>query len=188
PGPSPCTYCRWAVPYSTSAVAMVMPRAFSSGALSIESNDRYFTFGLFFASTFVMHAVSVVFPWSMCPIVPTFTCGFTLSYFSFAMKASPILCVGPPASRSWYRAFVGLLNRLWPVLHTSLKLSKPGSQNGLSLFYLPLCQSGRRDSNPRPTAWKAVTLATELLPPGNGNPLHRTAPSVVRSKHPIGTH
>ena len=25
--------------------------------------------------------------------------------------------------------------------------------------------SGRRDSNPRPTAWKAVTLATELLPP-----------------------
>src|SRR5213594_500515 len=26
-------------------------------------------------------------------------------------------------------------------------------------------RSGRRDSNPRPTAWKAVTLATELLPP-----------------------
>src|SRR5207249_11300192 len=25
-------------------------------------------------------------------------------------------------------------------------------------------KSGRRDSNPRPTAWKAVTLATELLP------------------------
>src|SRR5205823_34943 len=25
--------------------------------------------------------------------------------------------------------------------------------------------SGRRDSNPRPTAWKAVTLPTELLPP-----------------------
>ena len=24
--------------------------------------------------------------------------------------------------------------------------------------------SGRRDSNPRPTAWKAVTLPTELLP------------------------
>gem|GEM_PF-3233168 len=28
-----------------------------------------------------------------------------------------------------------------------------------------LILSGRRDSNPRPTAWKAVTLPTELLPP-----------------------
>jgi hypothetical protein len=28
--------------------------------------------------------------------------------------------------------------------------------------------SGRRDSNPRPTAWKAVTLPTELLPPTQG--------------------
>jgi hypothetical protein len=27
-----------------------------------------------------------------------------------------------------------------------------------------LILSGRRDSNPRPTAWKAVTLPTELLP------------------------
>ena len=27
-----------------------------------------------------------------------------------------------------------------------------------------LALSGRRDSNPRPTAWKAVTLPTELLP------------------------
>ncbi len=27
-----------------------------------------------------------------------------------------------------------------------------------------LQESGRRDSNPRPTAWKAVTLPTELLP------------------------
>src|SRR5438128_6576750 len=66
---------------------MVMPRAFSSGALSIESNDRYFTFGLFFASTFVMQAVNVVLPWSICPIVPTFTCGFVLSYFSFAISS-----------------------------------------------------------------------------------------------------
>ena len=36
----------------------------------------------------VMHAVNVVFPWSICPIVPTFTCGFDLSNFSFAMDAS----------------------------------------------------------------------------------------------------
>jgi hypothetical protein len=31
----------------------------------------------------VIAAVNVVFPWSMCPIVPTFTCGFVLSNFFF---------------------------------------------------------------------------------------------------------
>jgi hypothetical protein len=33
----------------------------------------------------VIAAVSVVFPWSTCPIVPTFTCGFVRSNFAFAM-------------------------------------------------------------------------------------------------------
>jgi hypothetical protein len=44
---------------------MVMPRAFSSGALSIESNDRNWIFGLCFDRTLVIAAVSVVLPWSM---------------------------------------------------------------------------------------------------------------------------
>ncbi len=30
----------------------------------------------------------------------------------------------------------------------------------------PRCWSGRRDSNPRHSAWEADTLPTELLPPG----------------------
>jgi hypothetical protein len=34
---------------------------------------------------FVIAAVSVVFPWSMCPIVPTFMCGFVRSNFCFDM-------------------------------------------------------------------------------------------------------
>ena len=43
-----------------------MPRAFSSGALSISSNGVYgFTSGIWSCSTLVMAAVSVVFPWSM---------------------------------------------------------------------------------------------------------------------------
>jgi hypothetical protein len=46
-------------------VLIVMPRAFSSGALSIDSNDRSFVFVPCSASTFVIAAVSVVFPWSM---------------------------------------------------------------------------------------------------------------------------
>jgi hypothetical protein len=39
-----------------------MPRAFSSGALSIESNDRNVFFGLCFDKTFVIAAVNVVLP------------------------------------------------------------------------------------------------------------------------------
>jgi hypothetical protein len=39
----------------------------------------------FVCSTFVIAAVNVVLPWSMCPIVPTFTCGFVRSYFAFAI-------------------------------------------------------------------------------------------------------
>jgi hypothetical protein len=61
---------------------MVMPRAFSSGALSIESKARTVMRGLCLASTFVMAAVRVVFPWSTCPMVPMFTCGFDRSNFS----------------------------------------------------------------------------------------------------------
>src|SRR5258706_12234376 len=37
------------------------------------------------ADTFVSAAVSVVFPWSTCPIVPTFTWGFVRSNFAWAM-------------------------------------------------------------------------------------------------------
>src|SRR5512139_1104054 len=37
------------------------------------------------ASTFVIAPVSVVLPWSTCPIVPTLQCGFVLSNFAFAI-------------------------------------------------------------------------------------------------------
>src|SRR5215211_1379959 len=65
-------------------MAMVIPRARSSGALSMLSKLRYSASPLK-ASTFVIAAVSVVLPWSTCPIVPTFTCGFVRSNFFFAM-------------------------------------------------------------------------------------------------------
>src|SRR5712692_2050904 len=68
---------------------MVIPRSRSSGALSIESNARNCTFGLVFANTLVIAAVSVVLPWSMCPIVPMFTCGLLRSNFSFAIVCYP---------------------------------------------------------------------------------------------------
>ena len=60
-----------------------MPRAFSSGAASIWSYDLYSPKYL------VIAAVSDVLPWSTCPIVPTFTCGFVRSNFAFAILAFP---------------------------------------------------------------------------------------------------
>jgi len=52
------------VSYSTCDVLIVMPRAFSSGALSISS--KVFTSPpVDSARTFVIAAVSVVLPWSM---------------------------------------------------------------------------------------------------------------------------
>src|SRR6478609_9932986 len=67
-----------------------MPRAFSSGALSIESKDRNAIFGLCFDITFVIAAVNVVLPWSTCPIVPMFTCGFDRSNFSLLIFYRPL--------------------------------------------------------------------------------------------------
>src|SRR5947209_13211227 len=42
----------------------------------------------FSAATFVSAAVKVVLPWSMCPMVPTFTCGLLRSNFSLAMSST----------------------------------------------------------------------------------------------------
>src|SRR5215472_10424072 len=66
---------------------MVMPRCFSSGALSILSNGVKSARPLA-ACTFVMAAVSVVLPWSMWPMVPTFMWGLVRSYFFFPTDAS----------------------------------------------------------------------------------------------------
>ena len=63
-----------------------MPRAFSSGALSIWSYAMNAP-PCVSAITFVSAAVSVVLPWSTCPIVPTFTCGLLRSNFSLDMAA-----------------------------------------------------------------------------------------------------
>src|ERR1700733_10495786 len=65
-----------------------MPRSRSSGALTIVSKERNVFFGLCFDRTFVIAAVSVVLPWSICPIVPMFTCGFDRSNFSLPIALS----------------------------------------------------------------------------------------------------
>src|SRR3954462_14148355 len=79
-------------------MAIVIPRARSSGALSIESNERS-SASPFIASTLVIAAVRVVFPWSTCPIVPTFTCGFVRS--NLALPPDTASCV----FHAWYVSF-----------------------------------------------------------------------------------
>ena len=69
---------------------MVMPRCRSSGALSI-SAKLFASPPPRFASTFVIAAVSVVFPWSMCPMVPTLRCGFVRSNFCLAISSFLLL-------------------------------------------------------------------------------------------------
>src|SRR5204863_2921424 len=62
-----------------------MPRWRSSGAASIEAKSRAAVPVPLSDSTFVIAAVRVVLPWSMCPIVPTLRCGFERSNFCFAI-------------------------------------------------------------------------------------------------------
>src|SRR6516162_774924 len=65
-----------------------MPRAFSSGALSIWSYAVNVAPPVS-ARTFEIAAVSDVLPWSTCPIVPMLQCGFVRSNLPLAMVISP---------------------------------------------------------------------------------------------------
>jgi hypothetical protein len=77
-------------------MAMVMPRSRSSGALSILSKERSCACPCN-ASVLVIAAVKLVLPWSTCPIVPTFTCGFVRANFCFPiLLASPLSPVTGP--------------------------------------------------------------------------------------------
>src|SRR6266550_1235874 len=84
----------------------------------------------------------------MCPIVPTFTCGFFRSYFAFAMR---------PTSRwrsrlrdSRWSPCPGLNRRPRPYQGRALPTELHGRSDKV--------WSGKRDSNPRPPAWKAGAL------------------------------
>src|SRR5215213_9865133 len=81
---------------------MVMPRCFSSGALSICSKATSTlagSSGTRLAKTLVMAAVRVVLPWSTWPIVPTFRCGLFRTNFSLAMGDPPLGASNPVYDR-----------------------------------------------------------------------------------------
>src|SRR3990172_6863184 len=70
-------------------MAMVMPRSRSSGALSMLKKSRCGAQPLY-ESTLVIAEVSVVFPWSTWPIVPTLRWGFVRSNFCLAIPVSSL--------------------------------------------------------------------------------------------------
>src|SRR3954471_9328507 len=131
------------------------------------------------AATLVSAAVRVVLPWSICPIVPTFTCGLLRSNFSLAMSAPRSSCVlreavAFPLSHVWSRcpesnwrprpyqgrALPTELHRpIWPDRQWKGQPSlEPAFSSPTEARVASEDWSGRRGSNPRPTAWKAVTL------------------------------
>src|SRR5207237_8251321 len=68
-------------------------RPCDSDALATSSYEMNFAQPLS-AATLVSAAVRVVLPWSMCPMVPTFTCGLLRSNFSLAMSTILVCVVG----------------------------------------------------------------------------------------------
>src|ERR1700733_7444937 len=76
-----------------------MPRAFSSGALSIWSYAVNVALPVS-ARTLVIAAVSDVLPWSTWPIVPMLQCGLLRLNFSLAIGLSVNRCSGGQLTRS----------------------------------------------------------------------------------------
>ena len=96
--------------------------------------------------------------WDLNPRQPAWKAGaLPLSYIGLNQRTSPRL--SPRVSRNQiillnitFYSFASLSNLPFFPLYSILQSS--------SIFLT----SGRRGSNPRPTAWKAVALPTELLP------------------------
>src|SRR5215210_1163019 len=79
---------------------MVIPRCFSSGALSIWSkvtSRLAGSSGTCLARTFVMAAVRVVLPWSTWPMVPTLRCGLFLSNTPLDIRSLSLRYLGRDA-------------------------------------------------------------------------------------------
>src|SRR5215213_8153987 len=161
---------------------MVMPRWRSSGALSIWSNaDAWFRVGYLSCSTLVIAAVSVVLPWSMCPMVPMLTCGLVRSNLALATGAPS----GFLASRS--RGVDGILvcaDRGVPVNSgAGDRPSQNGScshcsPQGLEVASLPrpparAARSARRTRCARPVTKRASSLPACLLDDLVGDRLRR---------------
>src|SRR5215211_2529629 len=135
---------------------MVMPRCFSSGALSICSKATAWlagSSGTRFASTLVIAAVSVVLPWSTWPIVPTFRCGFVLSNLPLAIILLSLGYLGRNAL-----GYFGIVIELHGERRSALGLAPDGSRVSEHL--------GKRNHGPDDLPTTAGVHALDLAAPG----------------------
>src|SRR5215212_8626403 len=136
---------------------MVMPRCFSSGALSICSKATAWlagSSGTRFASTLVIAAVSVVLPWSTWPIVPTFRCGFVLSNLPLAIIL--LLSLGYLGRNAL--GYLGIVIELHGERRSALGLAPDGSRISEHL--------GERNHGPDDLPTTAGVHALDLAAPG----------------------
>src|SRR5215217_1784478 len=136
---------------------MVMPRCFSSGALSICSKATAWlagSSGTRFASTLVIAAVSVVLPWSTWPIVPTFRCGFVLSNLPLAIIL--LLSLGYLGRNAF--GYFGIVIELHGERRSALGLAPDGSRVSEHL--------GERNHGPDDLPTTAGVHALDLAAPG----------------------
>src|SRR5215204_3815259 len=118
---------------------MVMPRCFSSGALSIWSKPTSRlagSSGICLAKTFVMAAVRVVLPWSTWPMVPTLRCGLFLSNTPLDIRSLSLRYLGRDAL--WHLGIVVELHgeggaALGLGAHGGLFLDHPGERENYAL-------------------------------------------------------
>ena len=69
----------------------------------------------------------------------------------------------PQNKKEGVQKVFGTLDLFVSLLETEIKY--PILQGGILPFWTPShSESGKRDSNPRPPAWKASALSTELFP------------------------
>src|SRR5882672_12876781 len=100
----------------------------------------------------------------MCPIVPTFTCGFVLSNFALAIRGPSSARVTDLSQELWSREIwspcPGLNRRPRPYQGRALptELHGPECRASSKTRSQGHGWSGKRDSNPRPPAWKAGAL------------------------------
>src|SRR5690625_988106 len=142
-------------------------------------------------------------------MVPTFTCGFVRSKVAFAIDhhpftrspalqanaASPLISADLRSPN--FLLDLELVDGIEPStsplprecstteLHepTPAALSLPGGLPANAIKHLGW--SGRRDSNPRHSAWEADALPTELLPHSAGSPLLRRLGAAKKAGGPF---
>src|SRR5882724_5645496 len=120
------------------------------------------------AITFVSAAVSVVLPWSTCPIVPTFTCGLVRSNFSLDIAKTSGWRKTQNQKSTHIRSGADDRDRTGDLVLTKDVLYQLSYVSGNSPGRVALPMERVMGIEPTPSAWKAEVLPlnyTRLVKP-----------------------